>query len=144
MKHWFKDQHFRSLLKNSSYLASSRVVAAICSLATVAFAGRGLGIILFGTLILITSYVKAASGISKFQSWQLVVRYGGQGLAAGDPEAFKTSTGFARPLTGMGPSERTCIRPSTSRRVAGASRMVPGVASCSIRAARCVVSPTAV
>ena len=95
MKHWFKDQHFRSLLKNSSYLAGSRVVAAICSLATVAFAGRGLGIILFGTLILITSYVKAASGISKFQSWQLVVRYGGQGLAAGDPEAFKTSTGFA-------------------------------------------------
>ena len=95
MKHWFKDQHFRSLLKNSSYLAISRVVAAVCSLATVAFAGRGLGVILFGTLILITSYVKAASGISKFQSWQLVVRYGGQGLAAGDPEAFKTSTGFA-------------------------------------------------
>src|SRR5580765_2179382 len=95
MKHWFRDQHFRSLLKNSSYLAISRGVAAVCSLATIAFAGRGLGVILFGTLILITSYAKAASGISKFQSWQLVVRYGGQGLAAGDPEQFKTSTGFA-------------------------------------------------
>src|SRR3954453_11949415 len=95
MKHWFKDQHFRSLLKNSSYLAISRGVAAVCSLATIAFAGRGLGVILFGTMILITSYAKAASGISKFQSWQLVVRYGGQGLAAGNPEIFKTSTGFA-------------------------------------------------
>jgi O-antigen/teichoic acid export membrane protein len=95
MRHWFKDQHFRSLLKNSSYLAISRGVALVCSLATVAFAGRGLGVILFGTMILITSYAKAASGISKFQSWQLVVRYGGQGLAAGDPEIFKTSTGFA-------------------------------------------------
>jgi O-antigen/teichoic acid export membrane protein len=95
MKHWFKDQHFRSLLKNSSYLASSRAVAGLCSLATLAFAGRGLGLLLFGTLILITSYTRAASGISKFQSWQLVVRYGGQGLAAGDPEQFKTSTGFA-------------------------------------------------
>ena len=95
MRHWFKDQHFRSLLRNSSYLAISRGVAAVCSLATVAFAGRGLGVILFGTMILITSYAKAASGISKFQSWQLVVRYGGQGLAAGDPEIFKTSTGFA-------------------------------------------------
>jgi O-antigen/teichoic acid export membrane protein len=95
MKHWFKDQHFRSLLKNSSYLAISRVVAAVCSLATVAFAGRGLGVILFGTLILITSYAKAASGLSKFQSWQLVVRYGGQALAAGDQEQFKASTGFA-------------------------------------------------
>ena len=101
MKHWFKDQHFRSLLKNSSYLAVSRAVAAICSLATLAFAGRGLGLMLFGTLILITSYAKAASGISKFQSWQLVVRYGGQGLAAGNPEAFKLSTGFAFALDAL-------------------------------------------
>ena len=95
MRHWFKDQHFRSLLKNSSYLGVSKGVAALCGVATLAFAGRGLGVILFGTLILITSYAKAASGISKFQSWQLIVRYCGQGMAAGDPEKFKTSTCFA-------------------------------------------------
>jgi O-antigen/teichoic acid export membrane protein len=98
VKHWFKDQHVRSLHKNSSYLAVSRGVAAVCSLASLAFAGRGLGVILFGILILITSYTRAASGIAKFQSWQLIVRYGGQGLAAGDPERFKTSTGFALAL----------------------------------------------
>src|SRR5579884_72723 len=95
MKHWFKDQHFRSLLKNSSYLGISRIVAALASLATLAFAGRGLGVLLFGTLILITSYVKAVSGIAKFQSWQLIVRYGGHGVAHGDPEHFKIATGFA-------------------------------------------------
>jgi O-antigen/teichoic acid export membrane protein len=95
MKHWFKDQHFRSLLKNSSYLAASRGVAAVASIATLAFAGRGLGLLLFGTLVLITSYAKAASGLSKFQSWQLIVRYGGQALHAEQPEEFKTSTGFA-------------------------------------------------
>jgi O-antigen/teichoic acid export membrane protein len=61
-------------------------------------AGRGLGLLLFGTLIIITSYAKAASGIAKFQSWQLIVRYGGQGLAAGDPDQFKSSTGFAAAL----------------------------------------------
>jgi O-antigen/teichoic acid export membrane protein len=98
MKHWFKDQHFRSLLKNTSYLAVSRVVAAICGLATLAMAGRSLGVILLGTLILITSYAKAASGIAKFQSWQLVVRYGGRGVANDDPEDFKTVTGFALTL----------------------------------------------
>jgi O-antigen/teichoic acid export membrane protein len=98
MKHWFKDQHFRSLLKNSSYLAMSRGIAAVCSLAALAFAGRGLGVLLFGTLILITSYTRAASGLAKFQSWQLIVRYGGQGLAAGNPEQFKSSTGFAAAL----------------------------------------------
>src|SRR5882724_607964 len=101
MKHWFKDQHLRSLLKNTSYLAISRVVAAICSLATLAFAGRGLGVLLFGTLILVTSYAKAASALSKFQSWQLVVRYGGNALASGDPEQLKASTGFAFALDAL-------------------------------------------
>lgn len=98
MKHWFRDRHFRSLLKNSGYLAASRGVAAVCSLAALALAGRGLGLLLFGTLILITSYTRAASGLAKFQSWQLIVRYGGQGLAAGNPEQFKSSTGFAAAL----------------------------------------------
>jgi O-antigen/teichoic acid export membrane protein len=95
MKHWFKDQHFRSLLKNSGYLGISRIVAALCGIATLAFAGRGLGLALFGELILITSYATAISGISKFQSWQLIVRFGGHGVAHGDPEHFKVATGFA-------------------------------------------------
>src|SRR5947209_8815189 len=95
MKHWFQDQHFRSLLKNTSYLGVSKIVAALAGLATLAFAGRGLGVVLFGTLILITSYVKAVDGIAKFQSWQLIVRYGGHGFAHGDPEHFKVATGFA-------------------------------------------------
>ena len=94
MRHWFKDQHFRSLLKNSSYLAASRIVAAVASLATVSFAAHALGVLLFGALILITSYAKAASGLSKFQSWQLIVRYGGRALH-GEIDDFKTSTGFA-------------------------------------------------
>jgi O-antigen/teichoic acid export membrane protein len=95
MKHWFKDQHLRSLLRNSSYLGISKGVAALCGIATLAFAGRGLGVLLFGTLVLITSYVKAVNGIAKFQSWQLIVRYGGHGVAHGDPEHFKVATGFA-------------------------------------------------
>jgi len=94
MKHWFRDQHFRSLLKNSSYLAISRVVAAVASLATVSLAAHALGLLLFGGLILITSYAKAVSGIAKFQSWQLVVRYGGR-VVHGEVDDFKTSTGFA-------------------------------------------------
>jgi O-antigen/teichoic acid export membrane protein len=95
MKHWFKDQAFRSLLRNSSYLGISRAVAAVCGIATIALAGRGLGLLLLGTLILITSYAKAVSGIAKFQSWQVIVRFGGHGIAHGDPEHFKIATGFA-------------------------------------------------
>src|SRR5690348_10377077 len=102
MKHWFKDQHFRSLLKNSSYLAVSRIVGAIAALATLSlvthafvrlYGGKG-GVLMFGALILITSYAKAVSGIAKFQSWQLIVRYGSR-AAHGEIEDFQTSTGFA-------------------------------------------------
>jgi len=95
MKKWFRDQHFRSVLKNSSYLGASRIVAAIAGIATLAMAGRGLGVLLFGSLVLITSYAKAVSGLSKFESWQLIVRFGGQALTDGRPDEFKASTGFA-------------------------------------------------
>jgi O-antigen/teichoic acid export membrane protein len=102
MKHWFKDQHFRSLLKNSGYLAASRIVAAIAAVATLSLVTHALvriygekqGVLLFGALILITSYAKAISGIAKFQSWQLIVRYGARALH-GEVDDFKTSTGFA-------------------------------------------------
>ena len=95
MRHWFKDKHFKSLLKNSGYLAVSKAISAVAALATLAYAGRSLGVMMLGMLILIHSYAKAASGISKFQSWQLIVRYGGQVLSAGQTDEFKTSTGFA-------------------------------------------------
>lgn len=95
MRHWFNDQHFRSLLKNTSYLAVSKGVAAIASIGTLAFTGRALGLQGFGLLILIASYAQAANGLAKFQSWQLVVRYGGAALARGDSKDFKTSASFS-------------------------------------------------
>lgn len=98
MRHWFKDPPLRSLLRNSSYLGISRAVAAVAGIATLAFAGRGLGLMLLGTLILITSYAKAVSGLAKFQSWQVIVRFGGHGIAHGTPDNFKLATGFALSL----------------------------------------------
>jgi len=95
MRRWFRDAHFRSLLKNSGYLAASKGVAAVCGVATLAFAGRGLGPVLFGMLVLINSYVQAASGISKFQSWQLIIRYGSPAIAKGDGKPLQDATGFA-------------------------------------------------
>ena len=85
----------RSLLKNSSYLGASKAVAAVCAIATLAMAGRALGLESFGLLVLIASYAQAASGLSKFQSWQLIIRYGGPALARQEPEDFTTATNFA-------------------------------------------------
>jgi O-antigen/teichoic acid export membrane protein len=94
MRHWLKDDSFRSLVKNTSYLALSKGVAAVAGIATLAFAGRALGLVEFGLLVLIASYAQAASGLTKFQSWQLIIRYGGAALAAGDEATFKRSVGF--------------------------------------------------
>lgn len=94
MRNWFNDQHFRSLLKNTSYLAVSKAVSAVAGIATLAFAGRALGLIEFGLLVLIASYAQAASGLTKFQSWQLIIRYGGAALTSGDSATFKRSVGF--------------------------------------------------
>lgn len=95
MRKWFDDRHFRSLLKNSGYLAMSRTVAAVGGLASLALAGRGLGVVLFGLLILIHSYSQAAAGLTKFNSWQVVARFGGPALAAGDLDRFRRAAGFA-------------------------------------------------
>ena len=95
MRHWFTDRHFRSLLKNSSYLGISRGIAAVASIVTLAVTGRALGVTLFGLLILIHSYAQAAAALTKFQSWQLIIRYGGQVLVSDDPREFKHATGFA-------------------------------------------------
>ena len=94
MRHWLKDDSFRSLVKNTSYLAVSKGVSAVAGIATLAFAGRALGLVEFGLLILIASYAQAASGLTKFQSWQLIIRYGGAALTSGDQSTFKRSIGF--------------------------------------------------
>ena len=52
---------------------------------------------------------------------------------------LEDATGSSRPFTGTGPRAVTCTRPSTRRRVAAVRRLLPGVASCSMRA-RWVVS----
>ena len=98
MRDWFQDRHLRSLLKNTSYLAVSKVVAGVGGLITLAFAGRSLGVAAFGLLILVHSYAQAASGLTKFNSWQVVVRYGGPALREGSIPLFKRAVGFAMGL----------------------------------------------
>ena len=95
MKRWLKDSSFRSLLKNTSYQGVSKVVAALCNLAALAFASRGLGPVGFGLLILIQSYVLSASGIAQFQSWQVIIRFGSIALSRDDPEPLKRAISFS-------------------------------------------------
>src|SRR5204862_6677999 len=49
----------------------------------------------FGAFVLINSYAQAICGLSKFQSWQLIVHYGGKSMSGGEAQQFKQSVGFA-------------------------------------------------
>lgn len=94
MRSWLQDRHFRSVLRNSGYLAASKVVAGIGGLAALALAGRSLGVEAFGMLILVASYAQAVGGIAKFNSWQVVVLYGSPAIERGDLETFRRATNF--------------------------------------------------
>jgi len=98
MKRWLRDASFRGLLKNSSYLAAARGVAGVLSLGALSFTAHSLDTNLFGLLILVHSYASAASGLIKFQSWQIVIRYGAPALLAGDVKQVQHGIGFAAGL----------------------------------------------
>ena len=59
------------------------------------------------------------------------------------PMSSNTSTGSSKPFTGTVPNDVTSTKPSASRKLSPVIRTVPGVASCSMRFARCTVGPMA-
>jgi O-antigen/teichoic acid export membrane protein len=98
MKRWLRDASFRGLLKNSSYLAVARGVAGVLSLGALSFTAHSLDTNFFGLLILVHSYASAVSGLIKFQSWQIVIRYGAPALLADDTKQVQHGVGFAAGL----------------------------------------------
>lgn len=95
MKHWFSDSVFRTIVRNASYLGSSKLVGALLGLVALACAGRGMTPALFGVLVLIHSYANGVGAIVKFQTWQFIVRYGAPALGRGDIAELRDVTGFA-------------------------------------------------
>lgn len=105
MRRWFDDSSMRSILRNTSLLGLSKAAAAVASLAVLALAARDLGPTGVGFLLLVHSYAMAASSLTHFQSWQVIVRYGSRPLEEGDPEPFRRAVSFALGLdllTGIG------------------------------------------
>lgn len=84
MKGWFSDGVFRTVLRNAGYLATGRVAGAAAGVVALSCVGRGLGPNLFGVLTLVHAYALGVSALVKFQTWQLVIRYGAPALERGD------------------------------------------------------------
>lgn len=105
MNSWFNDSAMRSIVRNTSFLGLSKGTAAIATLAVLALAARDLGPTGVGLLLLIHSYAMAASSLTHFQSWQVIVRFGSRPLVEGNSEPFRQAVSFALGLdilTGLG------------------------------------------
>jgi O-antigen/teichoic acid export membrane protein len=79
----------RRALTNTGWLMGARGINAVLSLGYLAMATRALGPEGFGHLILITAFAQAVAGLTSFQTWQAVVRWGQQ------PDRVGSAVGFA-------------------------------------------------
>lgn len=67
----------------------ARLVTGLAGLGYLSLATHSLGVDGFGTLILIQTYVEIVDGLTTFQSWQAVIRYGAICLEAEDLDGFQ-------------------------------------------------------
>lgn len=95
MRQWFADGVFRAVLRNATYLGSTKLVGALMGLVALACAGRALDPAVFGVLMVIHVYATGAGAIIKFQSWQAVLRYGAPALVRGDRRQACAAIRFA-------------------------------------------------
>ena len=107
LRKWFADGVLGRIFRNAGALLGGKAVAGALSLGTLAVTARGLGPELFGTLILIHSYVKLVGGLTKFQSWQAVIHFGATCLEEKRPDdlqrliKFTTLLDLASAVIGM-------------------------------------------
>ncbi|MEL6854184.1 MAG: lipopolysaccharide biosynthesis protein [Cyanobacteria bacterium J06607_13] len=80
---------FRRMLRNTSWLLLARLVTGFAGLGYLSLATHSLGVEGFGTLILIQTYVEIVDGLTTFQSWQAVIRYGAICLEVEDVAGFQ-------------------------------------------------------
>ncbi len=98
MKRWLRDASFRSLLRNSGYQLLSRIAVGALGLAGMSFTAHGLGTYYFGLLVLVHSTMSAVGEVVKFQSWQIIIRYGAPALKTGARDQLQHAISFAAGL----------------------------------------------
>lgn len=89
------DQVFRSILKNAGSLASAKILGALISLCALICASRTLTPAQFGTLTLIHTFAIGVGALTKFQSWQMILKFGARPLELGDRAPPQNAIQFA-------------------------------------------------
>ncbi|WP_242010038.1 lipopolysaccharide biosynthesis protein [Acetobacter conturbans] len=85
----------RSILRNAGYLASTKLIGGLVGLLALVCAGRGMSAENFGTVMLIHTYTLGVAAFTKFQSWQMIVRYAAPAMTQGDTATVSRAIRFA-------------------------------------------------
>ncbi|AAV89940.1 polysaccharide biosynthesis protein [Zymomonas mobilis subsp. mobilis ZM4 = ATCC 31821] len=95
MSGWLKDRVFRTVLKNAGYLGSTKLIGALIGLGALIGAGRMLTAVEFGTLMLIHTYALGVGALTKFQSWQMILKFGARPYEQGNRSIVAKAIRFA-------------------------------------------------
>lgn len=87
-------QSANRIFKNAKKLISGKAIGGVLSLAYLAIAARTLGPKEMGYLVLAHAYVMVIAHVSRFQSWQAIIRFGAGMIADGETNRFKTLVRF--------------------------------------------------
>ncbi len=79
---WMQDHLLRRVVRNSTYLFASNVIAAVLSIVT----ANILGVAVFGLLGIITGFVSNVNRLLSFRMGDVVVKYMGEALARGEKD----------------------------------------------------------
>ena len=85
----FADRIFRRILKNFSWLLGGQVFMAVANLGYLSLIAHSLGVESFGRLILVRTYIEVIVGLTTFQSWQALIRYGASFLQQKNTKALQ-------------------------------------------------------
>ncbi|MEB3224708.1 MAG: oligosaccharide flippase family protein [Synechococcus sp.] len=83
-KFFWADRILRKILKNFSWLLCGQILTAIANFAYLSLTAHALGVVTFGKLILVRAYIELLIGLTTFQSWQALIRYGADYLKTKD------------------------------------------------------------
>ena len=81
---------------------TGRAANGVMGLITLSIMARGLGAEVFGIVVLVQTYVLVISGLTTFQSWQALIRYGAISLKSEDPCEFQNLLKFTMVLDVIG------------------------------------------
>src|SRR3546814_13964890 len=78
-----------------SVLLLGKTTQGLFAIVYTALAARALGLEAFGALVLLHGFIMAVADLARFQSWQIVLRYGAPALNAGDTSRFRRVLEFS-------------------------------------------------